>query len=88
MVAKKAPAKKTDSKKPMPPWLKGKYTEEKDKVKDAAMTKNLTPAQKKRFEAEDKKHADKKKPKTMQEDKKKDAKIISRIKKTTPAKKK
>jgi hypothetical protein len=68
-------------------YEKGKYTESKDKVKDAAMTKNLTPEQKKRFEAEDKKHAAKKKPKTMQEDKKIDAKIIKKIVKTTPKKK-
>lgn len=70
-----------------PSYLKGKYTEAKDAKKDAAMTKNLTPEQKKRFEAADKKHGDKKKPKTMAEDKKIDAKIISRIKKS-PAKKK
>jgi hypothetical protein len=58
----------------------GKYTEKQDKTKDARMTKGLTPAEKKKFEAEDKKHGDKKKPKTMQEDKKIDAKIIKKIK--------
>ena len=68
-------------------YEKGKYTEAKDKKKDAAMTKNLTPEQKKRFEKEDKKHGDKKKPATMQEDKKIDAKIISKIKKAAPKKK-
>jgi hypothetical protein len=62
-----------------PAFLKGKYTEEKDKKKDAAMTKNLTPEQKKRFEKMDKAHGDKKKPKTMKEDKKKDAKIIKKV---------
>jgi hypothetical protein len=62
-----------------PAFLKGKYTEEKDKKKDAAMTKNLTPEQKKRFDKMDKAHGDKKKPKTMKEDKKKDAKIIKKV---------
>lgn len=59
-------------------YEKGKYTEAKDKKKDAKMTKDLTPAQKAKFEKADKKH---KKPKTMAEDKKKDAKIIKKIKK-------
>jgi hypothetical protein len=58
-------------------YMKGKYTEAKDKKKDAAMTKGLTPAEKKKFEAADKKHA---KPKTMKEDASKDKKIISKIK--------
>jgi hypothetical protein len=62
-----------------PAFLKGKYTEEKDKKKDAAMTKNLTPEQKKRFEKMDKAHGDKKKPKTMKEDKMKDSKIIKKV---------
>jgi hypothetical protein len=44
------------------------------------MTKGLTPAEKKKFEAADKKHGTKKKPKTMEEDKKIDAKIIKAIK--------
>ena len=61
-------------------YLKGKYTESKDKKKDAAMTKGLTPAEKKEFEKKDKAHAAKAKPKTMQEDKKIDAKIIKGIK--------
>lgn len=77
MAEKKKPA----SDKKMPPWLKGKYTEEKDKKKDAQMTKGLTPAEKREFEKKDKAHGDKKKPKTMQEDKKIDAKIIRGIKK-------
>lgn len=59
---------------------KGKYTESKDKKKDAAMTKGLSPKEKAEFEKKDKAHADKKKPKTMAEDKKVDAKIIKGIK--------
>ena len=55
-----------------------KYTEAKDKKKDAKMTKGMTPAQKAKFEKADKKH---KKPKTMAEDRKIDAKIIKKIKK-------
>jgi hypothetical protein len=58
-------------------YEKGKFTESKDKKKDEAMTKGLTPAEKKKFEAMDKKHS---KPKTMAEDKKKDASIIKKIK--------
>lgn len=57
----------------------GKYTEKQDKTKDARMTKNLTPAEKKKFESMDKAHAAKKKPKTMAEDKKIDAKNIKKI---------
>jgi hypothetical protein len=66
-----------------PAFLKGKYTEAKDKKKDAQMTKGLTPAQKREFEKKDKAHGDKKKPVTMQQDKKIDAKIIKGIKKHT-----
>lgn len=58
--------------------MKDKYTEAKDKKKDAKMTKGMTPAQKAKFEKADKKH---KKPKTMSEDRKMDAKIIKDIKK-------
>jgi hypothetical protein len=58
----------------------GKYTAKQDKTKDARMTKGLTPAEKKEFEKKDKAHGAKKKPKTMQEDKKIDAKIIKGIK--------
>lgn len=58
-------------------YMKGKYSESKDKKKDAAMTKGMTSAEKKKFEAMDKKHA---KPKTMKEDAAKDKKIISKIK--------
>jgi hypothetical protein len=63
-------------------YEKGKYTEAKDKKKDAAMTKGMTPAQKAKFEKMDKAHGDKKKPKTMAEDKKIDAKIIKKAKST------
>lgn len=58
-------------------YMKGKYTESKDKKKDAAMTKGMTSAEKKKFEAMDKKHA---KPKTMKDDTAKDKKIIGKIK--------
>ena len=61
-------------------YMKGKYTEAKDKKKDAKMTKGLSPKEKAEFEKKDKAHGDKKKPKTMQEDKKIDAKIIAGIK--------
>lgn len=57
----------------------GKYTEKQDKTKDARMTKGLSPAEKKKFEKMDKAHAAKKKPKTMEEDKKVDAKNIKKI---------
>ena len=66
-------------------YLKGKYTEAKDKKKDAAMTKNLGRDQKAKFEKMDKAHGDKKKPKTMQEDKKIDAKIIKKVKSSEKA---
>jgi hypothetical protein len=68
--------KKSDKK--MPAWLKGKYTEAKDEKKDAKMTKGLSPKEKAEFKKKDKEHA---KPKTMKEDKAKDAKIIKGIKK-------
>lgn len=64
-----------------PAFLKGEYTEEKDKKKDAKMTKSLSPKEKAEFKKKDKEHGDKKKPKTMAEDKKIDAKIIKGIKK-------
>lgn len=69
MVAKKTPA-----------YEKGKYTESKDKKKDAKMTRGMTAAEKREFEKKDKAHAAKGKPKTMQQDKKIDAKIIKGIK--------
>ena len=64
------------------PFEKGKYTESKDKKKDAAMLKKagLDKDERKEFEKKDKAHAAKKKPKTMQEDKKIDAKIIKKLK--------
>lgn len=58
----------------------GKYTEAKDKKKDAAMTRGLTATEKREFEKKDKAHGAKKKPKTMAEDRKIDAKIISKVK--------
>ena len=64
-----------------PSFLKGKYTESKDKKKDAQMTKGLSPKEKAEFEKKDKAHGAKAKPKTMQQDKKIDAKIIKGIKK-------
>lgn len=63
-----------------PAYEKGKYTETKDKKKDAAMTKGLTAAEKREFEKKDKAHGAKAKPKTMAQDKKIDAKIIKGIK--------
>ena len=63
---------------------KGKYTESKDKKKDAKMLKKagFDKDEKAKFEKMDKAHGKKKKPKTMQEDKKIDAKIIKKIKKS------
>lgn len=70
------------AKKPVPSFLKGKYTEKKDKVKDAAMLRKagLDKDEKAKFEKMDKAHAAKGKPKTMQQDKKIDSKIIKKIK--------
>ena len=64
-------------------FMTGKYTESKDKKKDAAMLKKAAfgKEDKKAFEKADKAHSKKKKPKTMAEDKKKDTKIIKKIKK-------
>lgn len=63
-------------------YLKGKYTESKDKKKDAAMLKKagLDKDEREEFEKKDKAHGKKKKPKTMAEDKKIDAKIIKGLK--------
>jgi hypothetical protein len=58
-------------------YMRGKFTESKDKKKDAAMTKGMSASEKKKFEAMDKKHG---KPKTMKEDAVKDKKIIKKIK--------
>ena len=52
------------------------YTEKGDKKADAKLLKKLTPAQKKAFEAQDKKH---KKVKYQDEDTKIDKKIIKKI---------
>jgi hypothetical protein len=69
MVAKKKPA-----------YEKGKYTEAKDAKKDAKMTRGMTAAEKREFEKKDEAHGRRAKPKTMQQDKKIDAKIIKGIK--------
>ena len=63
-------------------FMTGKYTESKDKKKDAKMLKKagLDKDEREEFEKKDKAHGKKKKPKTMAEDKKIDAKIIKGIK--------
>jgi hypothetical protein len=65
-------------------YEKGKYTEAKDKKKDAAMVKKagFDKDEKAKFEKADKAHGKKKKPTTMAEDKKIDAKIIKKVKKS------
>ena len=65
-------------------YMSGKYTESKDKKKDAKMLKKagLDKDEKEKFEKADKAHGKKKKPKTMAEDKKIDAKIIKKVKKS------
>jgi hypothetical protein len=65
-----------------PSFMKGKYTESKDKKKDAGMLKKagFDKDEKAKFEKADKAHGKKKKPKTMAEDKKIDAKIIKKVK--------
>ena len=67
----------------MAAFMHGKYTESKDKKKDAKMLKKagLDKDEREEFEKKDKAHGKKKKPKTMAEDKKIDAKIIKGIKK-------
>ena len=60
-------------KKPLP------YNKKNDSKQDAKDTKSLTPAQKKKFEAADKKH---RKPKNQADDAKMDKKIIAKIKKS------
>lgn len=70
------------------PPMKGKYTEKSDKKMDAYLTRDLDPEQKKKFEKADKAHGKKKKPKTLQEDKPIDQKIIKKIKSEDKKKKK
>ena len=60
------------------------YTEAGDKKVDAKLLKKLTPAQRKAFEAEDKKH---RKVKYQDQDTAIDKKIIAKIKKKTSGKK-
>ena len=55
------------------------YNKKNDAKQDAKDTKGLTPTQKKKFEAADKKH---RKPKNQADDAKIDKKIISKIKKS------
>lgn len=57
-----------------------KYTKKADEKKDARMTRGLSPAEKREFERKDKAHGRKKKPKTLEEDRKIDSKIIAGIK--------
>jgi hypothetical protein len=69
-----------------PAFLKGKYTEAKDKKKDAVMLRKAgltSKEEKKAFEKADEAHGKAKKPRTIAEDKKIDAKIIKGIKKKT-----
>ena len=65
-----------------PAYNKGKYTEAKDKKKDAAMLRKagLDKDEKAKFEKLDKAHGAKKKPKTMAEDAKIDSKLIKKVK--------
>ena len=60
------------------------YTEKGDKKVDAKLLKKLTPAQRKEFEKQDKKHP---KVKYQDQDTAIDKKIIAKIKKKTNAKK-
>jgi hypothetical protein len=59
----------------MPPWIGSK----KDEKQDKKLEKGMTPAQKKKFEAADKKH-DKNKSMTKAQDVKGDKKIAAKIK--------
>ena len=65
-----------------PSYNKGKYTKSKDEKKDASMVRKagLDKDEKAKFEKLDKAHGDKKKPKTMAEDRKIDAKLIKKVK--------
>lgn len=64
--------------------MNDKYTKAKDEKKDAKMLKKagFDKDEKAKFEKADKAHGAKKKPKTMAEDRKIDAKIIKQIKKS------
>lgn len=64
------------------PKMTGKYTKSADEKKDAYLLKKagLDKEQKEKFEKMDKAHGAKKKPKTLQEDKKIDKGIIKKIK--------
>jgi hypothetical protein len=54
-----------------------KYTKASDKKQDAKTTKGLSPKEKAMFEKADKKH---RKPKSQEDDKAMDVKIVSKIK--------
>lgn len=64
------------------PKMTGKYTKSADEKKDSYLLKKagLDKEQREKFEKMDKAHGDKKKPKTLQEDKKIDKGIIKKIK--------
>ena len=64
------------------PKMTGKYTKSADEKKDSYLLKKagLDKEQKEKFEKMDKAHGAKKKPKTLQEDKKIDKGIIKKIK--------
>lgn len=61
------------------PDLSGAYTENKDKKKDAYLTKDLTPKEKAEFKEKDDAHGKKNPPKTMRGDAKTDIGIIKTI---------
>jgi hypothetical protein len=65
-----------------PSFMKGEYTKAKDEKKDARLKKRagLDKEDKEKFEKMDKAHGKKKKPATMDEDRKKDEAIIKKIK--------
>lgn len=72
----------------VPEYMKGKYTETKDKPKDKAMLKKrglTSKADEAAFEKADKAHAAKKKPTTMKQDAKIDAKIMNKLAKKKEA---
>ena len=62
------------------PPMKGKYTESSDKKMDAYLTKGLSKKEKAEFKKKDTAHGNKKKPKTIAEDRKKDNAIIKKVK--------
>ena len=72
----------------VPEYMKGKYTETKDKPKDKAMLKErglTSKSDKAAFKKADDAHAKKGKPKTMKEDARIDAKIMNKMAKKKEA---